>query len=362
MKIISQNGDNKGQVLLGLISLGDSQIQELRIAVAYITKAGSDLLFDVLSNKVGKSLWDSIPKIVTTSFDFGFTEPAALTSLKQLSSCTVNIWGIEVLQNKRLQPVNSFHPKMYIFDKDGSISAFIGSANLSLSGLTTNTEAAIIYENVSNTAEINACWEAINSKCTPLTGLLLQQYREARKKYANRSAKPKVKKEKSAPVSGAVTRRRLSPFYQAISTGVITPQNYDHFWVEAGSMSSGGSGNQLELPRGANMFLGFNFSSYDGQHHTIGCPVIFSRDKVWSHKPLTWHGHNAMERINLPTVTQGGYSYKNTIVHFTRNNNRYELLVFPWSHPLSQIWRNRSQRDGLIFKLGIGSTRVCGLY
>lgn len=362
MKIISQNGDNKGQVLLGLTSLGDSQIQGLRIAIAYITKAGSDLLFDVLSNKVGKSLWNSIPKIVTTSFDFGLTEPAALTSLKQLSNCTVNIWGTEVLQNKRLQPVYSFHPKMYIFDKHGSISAFIGSANLSLSGLTTNTEAATIYENVSNTAEINACWEDINSKCTPLTPLLLRQYREARKKYANRSVKPKVKKEKSAPISGAVTRRRRSPFYQAISTGVITPQNYSHFWVETGSKMSGGSGNQLELPRGANIFFGFNFSSYNGRQRTIGSPVIFSQDKVWSDRPLTWHGRNAMERINLPTVIQGGYSYKNTVVHFTRNNNRYELLVFPWSHPLSQIWRNRSQKDGLIFKVGIGSTRVCGLY
>lgn len=362
MKIITQNEDNKGQILLGLSSLGDSQIQGLRMGVAYITKAGSDLLFDVLSNKIGKSLWNSIPKIITTSFDFGLTEPAALTSLKQLSNCTVKIWGIEVLQNKRLLPVHSFHPKMYIFDKDGSISALIGSANLSLSGLTTNTEAAIVYDNVSNAAEINVCWDEINSKSTPLTSSLLQQYRKVRKKYASQSVKPKIKKEKSAPVSGAVTRRSLSPFYQAISTGVITPQNCDHFWVEAGSMSSGGSGNQLELPRGANTFFGFNFSSYDTQHHTIGYPVIFSRDKVWSDKPLTWHGHNAMERINLPTVTQGGYSYKDTIVHFTRYNNQYELLVFPWSHPLSQIWRNRSQKDGLTFKLGIGSTRVCGLY
>lgn len=362
MKIISQNEDNKGQVLLGLTSLGDSQIQGLRIAVAYITKAGSDLLFDVLSNKVGKSLWNNIPKIITTSFDFGLTEPAALASLKQLSNCSVKIWGIEVLQNKRLLPSHSFHPKMYIFDKDGSISAFIGSANLTLSGLTTNTEAAIVYENVNNAAEINACWDDINTKCTSLTASLLQQYRETRKKYASKSVKPRIKKEKSAPASGALTRRRLSPFYQAISEGAITPQNYDHFWVEAGSMSSGGSGNQLELPRGANLFFGFDFNSYDNQHHTIGYPVLFSKDNVWSDKPLTWHGHNAMERINLPTLTQGGYSYQNTIVHFTRYDNRYELLVFPWSHPLSQIWRYSSQRAGVIFKLGIGSTRVCGLY
>ena len=48
-------------------------------------------------------------------------------------------------------------------------------------------------------------------------------------------------------------------------------------WIQAGSMTSGGSHNQLELPRGANVFFGFNYNTYDPQHVTIGEPVLTSR-------------------------------------------------------------------------------------
>jgi HKD family nuclease len=362
MKIISQNANNKGQVLLGMYALADSQLRGLRLAVAYITKSGCDLLFDVLSNKIGKRHWDDIPKAIITSFDFGFTEPAALASLDQISNCEVSIWGIEVLQSTRLVPNNNFHPKMYIFDKDGASSVFIGSANLSRAALTTNTEAAIVHEDIVDLSQVSGCWNDLSANCAPLTPSLLVEYRTARKKYTGRKLKPRLKNEKPAQGIISIPTGPFSDFNQAVSTGAVAPQSYKHFWIEAGSMSSGGSGNQLELPRGANRFFGFNFTNYSSQHQLIGYPVLFSRDKSWLDRPLTWHGHNAMERINLPTVTQGGYMYQNTIVHFSRHNNRYELQVFPWNHPLSQIWINNSQNISLIFNLGIASMRACGLY
>jgi hypothetical protein len=69
-----------------------------------------------------------------------------------------------------------------------------------------------------------------------------------------------------------------------------------------------------------------------------------------------------MERINLPTAAQGGYYYKDGIVHFTRHNKGFELLVFPFDHTISKIWQNMSKNKELVFKLGSGSNRVCGLY
>ena len=78
MRLPGQNQERIGQVLPGLASLADSQVQGFRIAVAYITKAGCDLLLDVVSKKVGVSHWDSIPKAVMTSFDSGQAEARSL--------------------------------------------------------------------------------------------------------------------------------------------------------------------------------------------------------------------------------------------------------------------------------------------
>jgi hypothetical protein len=158
------------------------------------------------------------------------------------------------------------------------------------------------------------------------------------------------------------TARHLTVFYDAISSGRLDPAAYDHFWVEAGSMSSGGSHNQLELPRGANEFFGFNFHNYGNKHEIIGRPVLTISGKSWRDRKLTWHGNNMMERINLPTRAQGGFDYRGAVVLFTRAQQEFELLVVSDIDPLATAWRDESSGIGRVYQLGGNSNRLCGLF
>jgi hypothetical protein len=158
------------------------------------------------------------------------------------------------------------------------------------------------------------------------------------------------------------TARHLTVFFDAISSGRLDPAAYDHFWVAAGSMSSGGSNTQLELPRGANEFFVFNFSDYGNAHEIIGYPVLRVSQRSWRDRKHTWHGNNMMERINLPTKAKGGFDYRDGVVLFTRTEQGFELQVVSETDPLAISWRDGSSLIGRVYRLGGNSNRACGLF
>ena len=133
-------------------------------------------------------------------------------------------------------------------------------------------------------------------------------------------------------------------------------------WIEAGSMLSGGSHNQLELPRGANQFFGFRFMDYSSDHETIGHPTLVAGQRTWTDRPLTWHGNNGMERLNLPTRARGGFDYAGTAILFRRRSDGFDLSVMPWNDPAAVSWRSASNQAGRVFRLGDNSNRICGLF
>ena len=125
----------------------------------------------------------------------------------------------------------------------------------------------------------------------------------------------------------------------------------------------GGSGNQLELPRGAHTFFKIAFSKYDFPHKiTIGNLKLRAGEKEWRDRILSWHGDNMMERINLPTISQGGFSYQNSATMFRRlTNGWFELIIAPWNSDLARAWREASASKNLLFRLGTVGSRVVGL-
>ena len=139
-----------GRTLEGITSLVSlPNYNQLRAAVAYATLRGCELL----TRKARKSSsWKKCRKRWLISIDFGRTEPAALNFLATLPNSEVKIPnGMQVVFRPSFLPVVPFHPKLYAVDDmtDGNSSVFgifLGSGNLTASGLLTGSESgALLY-------------------------------------------------------------------------------------------------------------------------------------------------------------------------------------------------------------------------
>ena len=332
----------------------------MQVAAAYVTVSGSDILFDAVFNEVGTVL-ESMPKTLVTSFDFGLTEPEALRRWYQMDNSRVYVSGANRLAQGSLLPERAFHPKLYSFGRDsGTCGLLVGSANLTGRGFSVNTEAAWIQKN-SPQDKIDEAFAKVRYGTTVLTESLLDAYEELRKKQP---PPPEIEKEvKPVPAPEPTDAEAIPLFRTEIENGNINPANFHAMWIH-GEGLQGGSGNQLELPRGAHRFFSYVFDQYDFPNNlTIGQPLIRSGARIWEDRPLTWHGNNRMERMNLPTLSQGGFDYRNSAVMFRRlKDDSFELLVTPWDSDLARSWRQASAQRRTLFRLGsVVTTRLVGL-
>ncbi len=334
-------------ILGALESLASPAVTELRIAVAYTTYGGCDELLPRLAERIGRKRWSQIPKTVITSIDFHLTEPRALEYLLS-QGVTVRLSSLESA---------NFHSKLYAFMRGPDVHVFVGSANLTLAALNDNVEAATVTR-VRASARFARAWAELLATSIELTGERLKEYAAKR-----RSAPPRVRVDRTVRRPRAVPAARLAVFSESVAAGTVNPLRFNAFWVDVGSVS-GGSGNQLELPREAHRFFGLK---QRGQAHLIGAPVLVSAGREWKGRKLTWHGQgkmNQMERLNLPTRKEGGFQYANMVILFTRVGSRYRLTVAAPGSPFASAWRAASRKVGHEYKLGLGkrSTRVCGLF
>ncbi|MCC6228555.1 MAG: NgoFVII family restriction endonuclease [Phycisphaerales bacterium] len=356
MELLVQDDTNAGLVLDGILSLATDAVESLRIAVAYTTYGGAELLVSSIRQRVPAAAWEGLHKVLITSVDFGLTEPSALEYWGSQTNASVLLANAQLLQGGHLRPARAFHPKLYLFDQPGRQSLVVGSANLTRRALTVNTEIVSLSRDTP-TPFTHAQWELLANRAVPLTAHLLQRYIDLR------PGEPVVPPD-DVPPPIQVPIGTLPVFPEEVEAGRLDPSTFRRFWVEAGSMSTGGSRNILELPRYANRFFGFAFADYREELVVIGAPVLDFRANRWIDRELAWHGApqmNKMERLKLPTQAQGGVSYENTAVLFSRRENVFELLVSPWDSPLAAAWRNASARIARTYRLGIRGTRICGL-
>jgi hypothetical protein len=318
-------------------------------------------LISLLADKLGEKRWREIPKQFITSVDFGITDPDAVELLAAVPNCSVFLAETGALSRAGLRPGVSFHPKLYVLDKGARRALMAGSANLTETAFTVNTEVVYTSED-EDPAAIDAMWEALRAQAVPADGDLLSQYRERREALKRERADTNVDRDERPPVMKIPLPGALPVFSEEIAGGGLDPSAFDRFWVQAGAMSSGGSYNQLELPRGANRFFGYEFDGYDSPHEVIAYLTLTIAGRAWDDRKLTWHGNNMMERINLPTNKQGGFEYRGSAILFARHATGFELFVVPWGDPAAVSWREASAEAGRIYKLGQNSTRVCGLF
>jgi hypothetical protein len=340
--------------------LASRGVESLHVASAYVSWGGSRLLLEAVQASVGEDEYRRMRKRLVTSLDFGLTEPEALRGWLRLPGAEVHVAGAAAVRAGHLSPTRAFHPKLYLFPRPGGEAGLlVGSANLTARGLSSNCEAGWV-ETALPTASALAAFETTLEGTERLAAVLVDDYERVR--TTDRLARA-ADAEAVAPVPDPdrVDLDSLQVFRESVEAGAVDPSRYEAMWVQVEGLA-GGAQNQQELPRLGHRFFGLQFDAYGPEHAHIGALNLRSGSRAWEARALTWHGHNRMERLNLPTQPHGGVDYANTAVLFRRlQDGNFEFVVAPWNSDLSKAWRRASAERGLQFRLGRRSNRVVGL-
>lgn len=353
--LIVQNSATPSAVLDEIASRVPPNATRMFVASAYVTQEGSEMLLDRVRRAIGAQAFGQLSRRLVTTCDYGLTDPDALQAWVA-AGATVEMVNAGNVGGATLRPSIAYHPKVYAFRAAaGDWTVVSGSANLTARGMTVNAEA--MSAGTMTHADMRTARRALAYGAVPVTPALIATYR------AQRLAVP-PSPDVAAEIAGVAQPQApagVQVFGNAVNGGVVDPAAFDRFWVQTLAMS-GGSGSQLELPRGAHAFFGFAFAQHvAGDKVTIGQPTLISGGSRWYDRILSWHGNNQMERINMPTAAMGGYAYAHSAVCFRRRAVGFEFTVAPWNSNLARSWRSASARAGHVFALGANSPRTCGL-
>jgi HKD family nuclease len=352
---VVQNDTAPAAMQNALFDLMRGGVDSLRVCCAYMSISGAQTLYDGLVRATAGGRADEIAKTIVTSFDYGLTDPESLRFWLEKNS-RVLVAGAEMVENHRLNPRTAFHPKFYLFGRpNGSIGSLVGSANLTNRGLTVNTEVAWLELEIERPRKAEDAWTRATEGTSALTNELLTRYAALRR----RAGGPVQGREELEPVPAPQIGR--PGLYRPFADAGINPRDYTQMWIQSRGMQ-GGAGTQLELPRGSHRFFGARNAPYAYERVAhIAEPVLVSGRQRWRDRPLTWHGDNAMERINLPSATMGGFRYENSLILFRRiAPNTFELRVHPWASDATRAYMEASRRAGLVFRVGRNSNRIAG--
>lgn len=356
--LVVQNEFRPSAIQNALLDLMRDGLSQVRVCSAYMSRMGSEILFDAICRSTPNGDHEGIPKTIVTSLDFGTTDPAALRFWQEQPNCRVLVAGAPFLERGNLNPTTAFHPKLYVFDRpDGVVAGLVGSANLTNRGLTINSEVA--WSGLSGVhwpvQQIAAAWDAAVQPAVPLTPQILDQYQTLR----DQASRP-PRTEELAPVP--VPTLEESTNYGLFRDAPADLGNFGQLWIQSYAMQ-GGARTQLELPRGTNRFFGANFEDYHLRKvEHIAEPVLVSGSKTWRDRHLTWHGDNQMERINLPSRAMGGFDYEKSLILFRRlADNCFELRAHPWTSDSARAYVEASRTKKRLFRVGQNSNRLVGL-
>ena len=353
---VIQNRKRPGEIQNALRDLMRDGVESVRVCSAYVTRKGSELLYDQIRRSKPNGGQEAVSTTIVASLDYGTTEPQALEYWREIRGCRVLVAGADLLERGDLNPKVAFHPKVYAFGRpNGTVGSLTGSANLTSRGLTINSEAAWRVSEHGSHGEVDRAWQSIIQGTTPLTPSLLDRYRSLRKQTIRGQPASEVR-----PVPEPEFGQLVD--YQPFTEAVADPKSYDRVWIQAERLQ-GGSETQLELPRGTPRFFGADRILPDeGSVVPLAELVLVSGQAIWRSRRLTWHPNNQMVRINLPSSTQGGYDYGNSLILFRRlNDGRFELQVHPWDSDPCRAFVEASRIGNLLFRVGRSSNRLCGL-
>ena len=227
MPVIYQCPTHPDEVSFALRDLIYDDVSRIRVAVAYATRAGCERLIGAIEEKLGPSALQVAPKFLVTSFDFGHTEPDALSYWRSLPNSEIRLANVRRVQgNLSLVAANAnFHPKVYFFDHPNRVAALVGSANLTRRALTVNAVVAFA-EGSADLRAVDRVWAGSWDTAETLRDQLLSEYRVTR---GNRSLPDIDMPIQASPTPYPGTRQRL---IDAIEEG-LDPLQLQCMWIQA---------------------------------------------------------------------------------------------------------------------------------
>ncbi len=178
-----------GMLRLELVrALGSQHLDRIDLVVSFIMRSGLELILPRLSDAVARG---ATVRVLTTDY-MDVTDPDALAELLDLlESATADRGSLaaKVWQDPRL----SFHPKAYLFSSSTGPEGigFVGSSNLSKSGIDGGVEWNLGVREVGDVGELIAAFDRLwhDQRAVDLTHDLLRNYR-AQRKTPDRTMEP----------------------------------------------------------------------------------------------------------------------------------------------------------------------------
>ncbi len=133
--------DNYSKSLISVLSQGIVQSKDIRIAVAFLSKRGINLIYDSIDFALDQGA--SFEFLV--GLDMQTTEPEALQFLHNLS---INNNKLTLYCYASIEPSSIYHPKIYLLKNSDNtrVISIVGSSNLTEGGLRKNIEANMLIE------------------------------------------------------------------------------------------------------------------------------------------------------------------------------------------------------------------------
>lgn len=126
---VIQNRTRPGEIQNALRDLMRDGVESVRVCSAYVTRKGSELLYDEIRRSSRNGDQDAVSKTIVASLDFGTTEPQALEYWMEIPGSRVLVAGADLLERRSLNPKVAFHPKVYAFRRPNGT---VGSLGLGL--------------------------------------------------------------------------------------------------------------------------------------------------------------------------------------------------------------------------------------
>lgn len=258
---------------------------------------------------------------------------------------------------RRLIPLCCFHPKTYVFEAEdnAAFGLFVGSANLTLSGLHSGSEHGTAHlwmpkfspEESTELARVKdglRWWDGAWAKAMETDAETIQEYTRLRADV--------LSEDEAESVRPLVSR---GPREIDVNLGLAWV-NAKCLWVETRklyrNLGKNRHGNQLDLKRGTRVFFGFSaevvlpkFIFGNVFLQFVGQPEVERSVRF---------GNNSMDKINLPIPSQEGpSSYDNSVILFERRGNR-RFRMRLGNRDDREEWRRKSEKQGLVFKMSGG--------